>query len=184
MSTYSMHGSLMIARAEAFAIAAHAAVDQRRKYTNEPYIVHPRAVVGIVQACHAHVWQQVVVAWLHDTVEDTGVTNEDIVSVFGRDIAFGVWNLTNVDKTAGNRAARHQMNCDRLKDAPNWAKTVKVADIYDNAASIAKYDPAYAPQYLKEKEDAMLSLRGADDILWQLTMDLILKQKEELVLEA
>ena len=37
-----------VERARIFATAAHAAVDQRRKYTNEPYIVHPTEVAAIV----------------------------------------------------------------------------------------------------------------------------------------
>ena len=40
--------SELVTRARLFATAAHAAVGQRRKYTDEPYIVHPAEVAGIV----------------------------------------------------------------------------------------------------------------------------------------
>ena len=38
----------LVIKARTFAVAAHAAVAQLRKYTNEPYIVHPREVAQIV----------------------------------------------------------------------------------------------------------------------------------------
>ncbi|MGV1754887.1 HD domain-containing protein [Agrobacterium sp. CG674] len=184
MPRYSTHGEAMIQRAKAFATGAHSAIDQKRKYTDEDYIVHPQAVAALIGAIPDHTWQQVVLAWLHDTVEDTKVTIGVIRDVFGSEIADQLWYLTNVDKSAGNRAARHTLNCDRLATAPDRVKTVKVADIYDNIGNIVTLDPVFAPQYLKEKEHAMQSLRGADAILWGLTLERILKFQKELLLAA
>ncbi|TDW20473.1 HD domain-containing protein [Rhizobium azibense] len=180
---YSTYGEEMIARAEAFATAAHYAVDQKRKFTGVPYIVHPRAVAGIIQALPDHTWQQVCMAWLHDTVEDTGVTLEVIRTLFGEEIAQGVGYLTNVERDAGNRKARHKMNVDRLALAPGRVQDVKLADIKDNIKNIAQLGPSFAPVFLEEKLDVMrvLALRG-DKVLWSLTMDQIQNQKQELSL--
>jgi guanosine-3',5'-bis(diphosphate) 3'-pyrophosphohydrolase len=52
-------------RARTFATAAHAAVGQLRKYTHEPYIVHPAEVVSIVKSV-AHTEAMVAAAWMHD----------------------------------------------------------------------------------------------------------------------
>lgn len=179
---YSTLGANMIRNAEVFATAAHAAVKQKRNYTGEPYIVHPRAVAETVQVSRHHTWKHVVLAWIHDTVEDTGVTRQVIEDVFGKEIDHALYYLTNVEVTAGNRAQRHQMNVARLAKAPAWVKTVKVADIYDNTKDIAKVAPAFAPQYLQEKQHAMLALRDCDDpVLWGLVHERIVKQQMELL---
>ena len=68
-------------RARLFATAAHAAVGQLRKYTHEPYIVHPAEVASIVKTV-AHTEAMIAAAWLHDTVEDTGVSIELIRAEF------------------------------------------------------------------------------------------------------
>lgn len=180
MRKYSLLGETMIRNAEVFATAAHAAIDQRRKYSGEPYIVHPRAVAGIVQACSSHTWQQVVLAWIHDTVEDTKITDAVVRDMFGEQIADDLTFLTDVERSAGSRAYRHGLNNERLLRAPNRVKTVKAADIFQNIHRIVEYDPAFAVTFLAEKESTMLVLRGADDILWELTFAAIQKQKEYL----
>ena len=175
MNRYSVFGDNQIARADLFAFAAHSAVKQVRKYTGEPYINHPRAVAGMVQALPNHTWQQVVLALLHDTVEDTGVTLDQIRQEFGDEIRSGLYLLTNVGKEAGNRATRHYLNCERLRQAPPDVATVKVLDIRDNTGNIVDLDPVFAPKYLQEKVEAMRHLTQADPIVWKLTMERITK---------
>ena len=60
----------IISRAARFAKAAHESIDQRRKYSGEPYIVHPKAVAAIV-ATVTRDEHMISAAWLHDVVEDT-----------------------------------------------------------------------------------------------------------------
>ena len=60
-------------RALAFARRAHESIDHRRKYTDEPYIVHPIAVAELVKSV-PHTPEMVAAAYLHDVVEDTPVT--------------------------------------------------------------------------------------------------------------
>ena len=50
--------------AQAFATARHAAIDQRRKYTGDPYITHPAAVVELVRSV-PHTSEMIAAAWLH-----------------------------------------------------------------------------------------------------------------------
>lgn len=68
-------------KARVFATAAHGAVGQVRKYTGEPYINHPAEVVQIVRSVQ-HTPDMIAAAWLHDVVEDTAVTLEDIEQHF------------------------------------------------------------------------------------------------------
>lgn len=63
----------MESRAKEFATRYHASIDQRRKYTNEPYISHPAAVVELVRSV-PHTEAMLCAAWLHDVVEDTPCT--------------------------------------------------------------------------------------------------------------
>lgn len=61
-------------KARVFATVAHAAVGQKRKYTGEPYIVHPVECVAILQSLPPEsgvTVQQLIAMVLHDTVEDT-----------------------------------------------------------------------------------------------------------------
>lgn len=180
---FSANGANMIQGAEWFAAAAHAAVNQRRKYTNDPYIVHPRAVAKIVQEVPKIVtWEMVAVAWLHDTVEDTKVTHELIREYFGVVVSDGVRDLTNVDPSFGNRATRFEANLYRLSGAPSWAQTIKLADLYDNTSSIVQHDPKFAPVYLREKRQTLEVLRDGDRGLWNMVHEQL--EKSEAQLEA
>lgn len=93
-------------RARRYATKAHAAIDQRRKYTDDPYIVHPQAVMELVRSV-PHTEEMLAAAWLHDTVEDTPTTLGDIDSHFGPKVAELVRMLTNVSHAEdGNRFER------------------------------------------------------------------------------
>jgi len=152
-------------RARIYATAAHAAVQQKRKYTNEPYIVHPTEVAEIVMAV-PHTTEMVMAAFLHDVVEDTGVTIKDIVLEFGPTVALYVDGLTNVAKPAdGNRAKRFQMNLDHLAIQCAEVQTIKVADLISNTSTIVAYDPKFAKVYLEEKRQVLLALTQADPTL-------------------
>jgi (p)ppGpp synthase/HD superfamily hydrolase len=142
----------MVERARVFATAAHAAVKQVRKYTFEPYIVHPTEVAGIVDALEGATFEMVAAAWLHDTVEDTGVTIEVIRSEFGNEVAELVGWLTDVSKPEdGNRSVRKAIDREHTARAPAEAQTVKLADLIANSRSILAHDPAFARVYLEEK---------------------------------
>jgi (p)ppGpp synthase/HD superfamily hydrolase len=69
-----------------FATTAHASINQRRKYTGEPYIVHPIAVAELVRSV-PHTPEMIAAAYLHDVVEDTPVTIEEIREEFGPQVA-------------------------------------------------------------------------------------------------
>lgn len=142
----------IVHKAQVFAIAAHSAVQQKRKYTGEPYIVHPAEVAKIVAGVPGSTPEMVAAAWLHDVVEDTGCTFTDIHMNFGIDIATLVGWLTDVSTPEdGNRAARKAKDREHTAMAPAEAQTVKLADLISNSKSIMKYDPEFAKVYLEEK---------------------------------
>ena len=136
--------------ARVYATAAHAAVGQMRKYTDEPYIVHPIRVGDIVDK-FGGTDEMISAAYLHDVVEDTGVSIEDILDMFGSVVAVIVDGLTDVSKPEdGNRAVRKAMDRQHSADATWAAQFVKCADIIDNAADIGDNDPSFNVVYRKE----------------------------------
>jgi (p)ppGpp synthase/HD superfamily hydrolase len=146
--------------AEKFAREAHA--NQLRKYTNEPYIDHPAAVVELVRSV-SHTNEMICAAWLHDVVEDTEVTLDEIRDVFGSVVADYVRQLTDVSKPSdGNRLLRKELDRIHLSLACPKVQTVKLADIIDNTSSIVRYDPKFAKVYLEEKAQLLEALQKGD----------------------
>jgi len=149
-------------RARTFATAAHAAVAQLRKYTNEPYIVHPAEVVAILKT-RPHDPEMVAAAWLHDVVEDTGVSIEVIRAEFGSKVSDLVGWLTDVSRPEqGNRAVRKAIDRAHTAAAPAEAQTIKLCDLISNTRSIVEHDTEFARVYLAEKRLLLEVMTKAD----------------------
>lgn len=162
----SSHDSGLIDRAAAFAKTAHESIDQRRKYTNEPYIVHPQAVASTV-ASVTDDEAMIAAAWLHDVVEDTPITIDMIRDEFRDDVANLVDDLTDVAlKTDGNRKARLAIDREHTANASVRAKTIKLADLIDNLSDIVNQNPGFAVKYVAEKELLLTVLRDGDASLF------------------
>lgn len=154
----------IVEKARIFATAAHAAVKQTRKYTGEPYIVHPAEVVRTVASVE-HTPEMLAAAWLHDTVEDTGITLDIILAEFGETVYEYVRWLTDDATVVGNRATRKAADRARLAKAPGPVQTVKVSDLLSNSKSIVANDPKFARVYLSEKRALLAVLTKADAAL-------------------
>ncbi|WP_085939519.1 HD domain-containing protein [Winslowiella toletana] len=154
-------------QARRYATKAHAEAGQRRKYTDEPYIVHPAAVVELVRSVTDNE-VMLAAAWLHDTVEDTGSTLNDIESHFGIEVAQLVGMLTDTPQPqAKNRARRKVAHFRHTAEASPAAQTIKLADIIDNTRSIIQFDASFARIYLVEKRVQIALLKNGDAELWQ-----------------
>ncbi|WP_429268889.1 HD domain-containing protein [Paraburkholderia sp. EB58] len=134
--------------------------DQVRKYTGNPYIDHLAEVAGIVATVALDTDNSVAVAWLHDSVEDQGVSAALLRDRFGEIVAYGVLMLSDLE--TGNRAERKAASRARLATAPAWVQTIKVADLISNTSSIVKHDPKFAVTYLEEKRLLLDVLTSAD----------------------
>lgn len=82
---------------KAFRMAADAHKDMRRK-SGEPFILHPIAVAIIAAKEIGLGRTSIISALLHDTVEDTEMTLEDINGIFGADVAKIIDGLTKIDE--------------------------------------------------------------------------------------
>lgn len=152
-------------RALVFATIAHGR--QLRKYTGDPYILHPISVAGLVRTV-PHSGEMVAAAYLHDVVEDTNVEISEIELVFGPTVAELVSWLTDVSRPEdGNRDVRKALDRDHTARAPAQAKTIKLADLIDNTSSIRDRDPSFWEKtYRREKELLLEVLRDGDPDLW------------------
>jgi len=169
----------LIDRARAFAIERHG--EQKRKYTGEPYWHHLRNVAEIVAGigCHEYL---VAAAWLHDTVEDAGVTFDEIEAEFGPEVRELVFWLTDRSRPEdGNRRARKEIDREHLRRASPPAQTVKLADLIDNARSIVAHDKHFARVYLSEKEKLLEVLTKADPGLRERAYEVLREAQTELV---
>ncbi|XP_013107766.1 guanosine-3',5'-bis(diphosphate) 3'-pyrophosphohydrolase MESH1 [Stomoxys calcitrans] len=112
--------------------AAHKHRNQRRKNLSEtPYINHPINVAFILSG-EAHINDNAVLmaALLHDTVEDTDTTFNEIENLFGPEVCSIVREVTD-DKSLP-KDVRKQLQIEHASNSSMEAKLVKLADKLDN----------------------------------------------------
>lgn len=154
-----------IEQAQQFAHEAHDSIKQVRKYTGEPYWVHTDSVAGIVASVGGSE-DMIIAAHLHDVLEDvtpldkTGVYQAATIGVrFGEHVLKMVWELTDEftkeSRPGWNRAKRKEMERQRVGKISKESKTIKLADLIDNTASIVEHDKDFAVVYLREKLDLL-----------------------------
>ena len=101
-----------INRAYVFAMKAHGT---QKRASGDPYFAHPVEVAGILSGMRLDT-ASIITGLLHDTVEDTGATLEEIERLFGRDIARLVDGVTKLN--------RIELQTDQAKQAENFRKLV------------------------------------------------------------
>lgn len=157
----------------AIQVAAKAHAGQRRKYTGEPYIVHPLEVVTILLR-HGLDYQDILcAAVLHDVLEDCGWDEHRLYAELlfcsdGYDWGYAVELVKELTEPAheGNRAMRKKAEAIRLGKVSPEAQTIKCADLISNTASIVCHDAGFAKVYLAEKSDVLSQIMDAQKSLW------------------
>jgi len=170
----------MLRRAYEFAEKAHAG---QKRLTGDPYITHPLAVADILAKIQADP-VAVAAALLHDTVEDTGVSIEDIQEQFGERIAHlvaGVTKLTRLDFSSRQDQQAHNLRKMFLAMADDIGVIlIKLADRLHNMRTL---DPLPAQDRQRNARETLhifapLAHRlGISQINWELE-DLALKYLE------
>lgn len=150
---------------EALEFATQAHGEQKRKFTNEPYIEHPKRVAEMVRTV-PHTDAMICAAYLHDVVEDTPVTHQEIESRFGKEVARLVHELTDEYMKENyphlNRKKRKKKEVERQATMSQEAKTIKLADVIDNTRDIVKNDRDFAVKYVPEMLALVEALQGGD----------------------
>ena len=180
----------LLDRAIVFAVRAHAGTERRGK--GFPYIVHPMEAVEIV-ATMTNDQELLAAAALHDTVEDTSTTIEQIRTEFGNRVAELVATESDEPHQSGdsieNWRARKQAAIDRLSHAPLDSKMVALGDKLSNMRAIAR---DYAMQgdalwnlfHSKDRKDHEWHYRGLANALSDLRDTFAYKEFVRLVEEV
>ncbi|KAA8769471.1 HD domain-containing protein [Burkholderia pseudomallei] len=150
----------------AIAFAADKHRNQRRKDREaSPYINHPIALANVL-ANEAGVEDErvLIAAVLHDTIEDTETTEQELLRLFGKDVADIVTEVTD-DKSLP-KAERKRLQVEHAGHISRRAKLVKLADKICNLRDIAKSPPAdwsleRKQEYFDWAKDVVDGLRGA-----------------------
>ena len=126
----------------AYEYAKEAHKEQRRK-TGEPYIIHPIAVAKIAAEELKLDANSVIAAFLHDVVEDTPTTVEDVRELFGDDVAHLV-DVVTKKKKKEYKTSKQVDNYEQLLDSVHWdirALLVKIADRLHNMRTLSSMRP-------------------------------------------
>lgn len=100
---------------------------QRRKYNDRPYIQHPARVAGRVAARPQATEVMAAAAFLHDVVEDTPHTLDEILAEFGPEVARLVAELTNPSNgSKAPRRERERIDRDHLAVVSVEAKVIRL----------------------------------------------------------
>ena len=165
----------LLDRAIIFAVKAHHNTERRGK--GFPYIVHPMEAVEIVSSITPD-QELLAAAALHDTIEDTDVTVEDIRREFGDRIADLVHaesdQFTEGVSEEDSWHDRKQAAIDRLRQAPYDAKIVALGDKLSNMRAIwrdyqTKGDDLWNIFHVKDKASHEWHYRGLADSLAELS---------------
>jgi guanosine-3',5'-bis(diphosphate) 3'-pyrophosphohydrolase len=160
-----------VLRALSFAAEKHR--DQRRKDDHgSPYINHPIALVRVL-GVEAGVTDGVTLcaALLHDTIEDTDTTAEELEAQFGSVVCRIVMEVSD-DKRLP-KAVRKRLQIERAGSASHRAKLVKLADKICNLRDVCEAPPvgwslARQQEYFDWARDVVGCIRGAHPQLEQL----------------
>lgn len=179
-------------KAMKFAEKAHRG--QIRKYSDCPYFIHPLRVMYRLRDHNYQDDDMMCAALLHDTIEDCGVTFEQLMNEFNIYVAKLVLELTQVDKLDPEikklpRVERHKLNVNKLKTVSQTAKSIKIADRLDNLFEVDLSNPEcygfMKRRYIQESWDILHAVEdlGSGDLavtLWQRIKDLAQDCKVEL----
>lgn len=176
----------MYKKAAIFAKDAHG--DQKRKYSGQPYIVHPVAVATTVRKAleasgedEKTIDKVAAAAVMHDVLEDTHITEDVMRAKFGDFITDLVLEVTDVsDARDGNREARKAKDRAHIASGTYYGKTIKLADLIDNTKDIVANDPDFGRTYVKEKIKLLEVLSDGHVGLYKEATDLAYEAKVQL----
>jgi len=151
---------------EAARLAATAHNGQKRKWAHadESYVLHPMRVAGLVALHPLATPEMVAAAWLHDVLEDTKFTEQDLLDKFGGGVVYFVKALTNPSKGLKlARVERKKMDREHLRTGPWGARLIKLADRIDNLRDMLGAPEDFAAMYREESKLLLEALKGTDE---------------------
>lgn len=164
----------ILEKVQEFARKAHG--NQQRKFEPEPYVTH---LIRVKKLCEQYTNDITILAaaLLHDTLEDTPVTGNEILEfltpLLGEEDAkrtrHFVVELTDVyikkNYPQWNRRTRKSKEAERLALVSAGAQTIKYADIIDNSLTIVNADDDFVRTYLSEAKALLHKMESGNESL-------------------
>jgi len=136
---------------------------QTRKVNGEPFVTHPLRVSEIVLQNfkeHQEVETMRLVAVLHDLLEDTNTTEQELEQIFGKKVSEMVKALSE-NKSLPTRKESYAEYLGRLIIAEDSVKIIKLCDIQDNLSTID--DNVYWKAFLERSKQTLEKLNLRDE---------------------
>ena len=159
-----MNGLVLVSRAADFAAERHR--DQRRKGTGQvPYVNHLADVARLLAVATKGADAELVAAgWLHDTVEDTATSREELISGFGDDVAGLVMEVTD-DKSLP-KAERKRLQVVKTSAKTPRARMIKLADLTSNLRQLPDdWEAQRIREYFEWADQVAAGCRGINSEL-------------------
>ncbi len=174
---YSDIDKAKISSAAVFAARKHGA--QKRK-SGEPYLIHPIAVAEILMSFNMDA-DTVCAGLLHDTIEDTGTTEEEIASLFGKEVAQMVQAVTKITRITQDKSIQEAETIKKMFFAMSKDLRViliKLADKLHNMRTLSGLSSERRIAYAKDCLDIFAPIADS------LGMQTLKSELEDLSLKA
>lgn len=143
-------------------------------YDGQPYYYHLEQVVDVLKEFGFTEDKYVIAGYLHDALEDTAISYNEIKKSFGEEVAEIVFAVT--DELGRNRKERKEKTYPKIKGNPD-AVIVKLADRIANTRNSIKNKPEMAKMYAKELEgfrDALYEPQSEAERMWLELSDVLI----------
>lgn len=141
-----MFGAAIVMKAAEFATIKHEG--QRRGGRGVPYVCHCFDVARRLAEAGVTAPEALIMAILHDTVEDAGASIEEIRILFGQEVAVGVDQLTLPEDVGKDHVRKLAYQTRMMDTMGDWARAVKVADKTSNIADLVSDPPSWGRRAL------------------------------------
>jgi (p)ppGpp synthase/HD superfamily hydrolase len=161
-------GLRLVSEAADFAARRHIG-QQRKGRGSEPYVNHLAEVANLLSIAADGTDAELVAAgWLHDTIEDTATTREELAQKFGDHVAALVVEVTD-DMTLPKQERRQRQIVDASRKSPG-AKLIKIADKISNIRARILPQPKQEERddlidYVSWAERVVAGCRGVNAVL-------------------
>jgi guanosine-3',5'-bis(diphosphate) 3'-pyrophosphohydrolase len=146
----------LVKSAELFAKKKHSGMTQK---DGSDYSKHLESVVNRLKSLGVIDKELLCTGWLHDTIEDTETSFDDLYEQFGSRVAVLVSSLSK--DTSLSKKKKEQAYLKQLKESSFDAKLIKLCDISANLSDLKTYSPSKSKQlkYLKLKRRNLIAIK-------------------------
>ena len=169
-------------KAASFAAKKH--ISQKRKGNDAaPYINHPLEVANLLaNVGQIEDYDVLIAAVLHDTIEDTDTSKEEITELFGKEVCEMVLEVTD-DKSLP-KAERKEKQVEHAPNLSKGAKLIKLGDKISNIRDVMENPPdgwsdARRLEYVDWGERVIAGVRGTNENLEKHFDELVKKAKQK-----